>query len=171
MVAGSMSKSNQLLLLAIERGNKVAANGDFTGPNGIDSSRIGLRGYLQIWVKSRDLGDGNVLVHRIQAYQLYGDLVFAPGIEVRHRDGNKLNNSKENILLGSSSDNKMDCPKNERLRHAKVAASFLRKLTQYEAESLRYDRSSGATYADLIAKYGISKSTVSYVVNRKTYAG
>lgn len=33
-----------------------------------------------------------IFVHRLQAYQKFGDRMFNPGIVVRHLDGNSLNN-------------------------------------------------------------------------------
>jgi len=111
----------------------------------------------------------NMLVHRLQAYQKYGLALFAPGIQVRHLDRNSLNNSADNVGLGSSSDNSFDRPREERVRSAKVAARAQRLLSDEQVCQLRRDRADGMSYASLMAKYGIAKSTVSYVVNRKTY--
>lgn len=43
----------------------------------------------------------NVWVHRLQAYQKFGERVFEPRMVVRHLDGNSLNNSWENIGIGT----------------------------------------------------------------------
>src|SRR5262245_6634360 len=42
-------------------------------------------------------------VHRLQAFQKYGDQIYAPGLAVRHKNNNSLDNSLDNILLGSGS--------------------------------------------------------------------
>lgn len=52
----------------------------------------------------------SIAVHRLQAFQKYGYKMFEKGVLVRHFDGDSLNNSWENILIGTDSDNKMDVP-------------------------------------------------------------
>jgi Mor family transcriptional regulator len=64
----------------------------------------------------------------------------------------------------------MDKPSDVRVRAAKAGADVQKKLTADEVISLRAERERGAKYVDLVEKYGISKSTVSFIVNRKTYA-
>ena len=49
-----------------------------------------------------------VKFHRLQAYQKFGDKIFNKGVEVRHLDNDSLNNSWDNIDIGSSSVNKQD---------------------------------------------------------------
>jgi hypothetical protein len=46
--------------------------------------------------------------HRVVAFRKYGDAALAPDVLIRHRDGNKLNNTPGNLLLGSHQDNKND---------------------------------------------------------------
>lgn len=110
-----------------------------------------------------------VYVHQLVAYIKYGDDIFDPNIEVRHMDGDPQSNIWENIEIGSSHDNKMDIPPKERKRRAKVAAGFRRRLTNKEVESLRLDRQRGMSYKELMAKYSLAKSTISYIINNKTY--
>lgn len=154
--------------IAFERGYRVTSAG----------SVIGFRGKpLKPW-KDKDgylvfrLGksDGNILVHRMIAYQLFGESLYAPGIEVRHLDGNPLNNVTTNLALGSASDNAMDKKPAVRHRAAKNAASFLRKLTDEQVLSLREERANGATYLVLCKKYKLAKSTVSYLCRGLTYS-
>lgn len=49
-----------------------------------------------------------IYVHQLLAYQKYGELMFNEEIEVRHLDGNSLNNSEENVLIGTKSQNRND---------------------------------------------------------------
>lgn len=107
--------------------------------------------------------------HRLQAYQKFGDAIFGENVVVRHLDGDKLNNKADNIAIGNQSDNAMDrCPK-ERLEHALKGSAVQKKLTDEQAQQLRQDSLNGVPYSELVKKYGISKSTVSYIVNNKTY--
>lgn len=61
--------------------------------------------------------------HKFVAYIIYGEESFKKGIEVRHLDNNVLNLEKENIVLGSSSENKLDIPKEIRSQRASHARS------------------------------------------------
>lgn len=112
----------------------------------------------------------SVTVHRLVAYQKFGDKIYAEGVEVRHLDGNQRNNCPSNIDIGTASENCMDKPLGQRLRVAKLAALVVRKLRDEDVVALRADRAAGMKYVDLIKKYGVAKSTVSYVVNGKTYS-
>jgi hypothetical protein len=110
-----------------------------------------------------------IMVHQLAAYQKFGAAALGVGVGVRHKDGDGLNNSADNILIGTQSDNMLDRDPEDRREHAKKAARARRKLTPDEAAALREDREQGMKYAELCAKYGISKAAVSYIVNRKTY--
>jgi hypothetical protein len=163
--------ANELLLLAVEKGYRVTREGVALGPTGAECNRVNSSGYVEFWIKGGDAGNGNVPVHRVQAYQKFGEGIFQLGLEVRHLDGNPLNNAEENIGLGTHSENMMDQPRRIRVEKARVAAKARRKLTEAEVWCLREDRKNGATYDELMKKYGIAKGTVSYIVNRRTYAG
>jgi len=111
-----------------------------------------------------------ITFHQLAAYQKFGAMALAKGVLVRHLDGNSENNRPDNLVLGNESDNAMDqCPKIRKAR-AKHAASHLKRLNDIQVASLRRDRAAGATLKVLCAKYGIAKSTCSYIINRKTYA-
>ena len=59
-------------------------------------------------------------VHRFQAYVKYKDLIYKEKICVRHLDGNSLNNSIDNIEIGSWTDNRLDIKKEIRTSLAKM---------------------------------------------------
>lgn len=46
--------------------------------------------------------------HRVIAFRKYGSIVFEKGILVRHLDGNKINNSPDNLVIGTNQDNVND---------------------------------------------------------------
>ena len=58
--------------------------------------------------------------HTLAAYQKFGDKIFECEC-IRHLDGNKLNNKKENIEIGSYHDNSMDIQKEVRINTASIA--------------------------------------------------
>jgi len=166
MILGVRQKA---LKRAYEKGYRVV-DGEPVGPNGnVLSTCVSSWGYHKFSVRDEDRSRVNVPVHRLVAYDKYGDSIFEKGIHVRHLDGNKTNNHPDNIAIGTASQNQMDKPQAQRLGVAKIAASYRRKLTDEQAKQLRKDREEGATYPQLMSKYGIAKSTVSYIVNKKTY--
>jgi hypothetical protein len=108
-------------------------------------------------------------IHRIQAYQKYGARLFEDTMEVRHLDNNKLNNSYENIAIGTHSENMLDIPISIRLKHSREGAAQRRRLSYEEAEDIRNKHKAGYTYKSLCLEYKVSKSLISYIVNNKTY--
>lgn len=49
-----------------------------------------------------------VYEHRLVALKTFGPAAVVPGSVIRHIDGNKLNNSPNNLIPGTQSDNRMD---------------------------------------------------------------
>lgn len=109
------------------------------------------------------------LVHRLAAYQKYGRRLFEPGIQVRHLDGDSSNYSLSNIAIGTASENQLDKTPLARHRSARAAACKTRRLTQDQANDLREKRAGGWLYKDLCDFFKLSKSTVSDIVNHRTY--
>jgi hypothetical protein len=92
---------------AFNRGYTVSLEGKVYNKIGKEIGFVGAGGYFYIGIRiNKD--NINIPVHRLQAYQKYGEKMFDDGIEVRHLDGNPLNNSWDNILIGNHSDNMMD---------------------------------------------------------------
>lgn len=157
----NLSKSNQFLIKAYEKGYRVIDGEVFK--NNKKKAKIGTnkQGYNTF--------GKNIKIHRLVAYQKYGNKMFEPKILVRHRDGNKQNNSYNNILLGSDHDNHMDKDPKDRLIHSLKAASKHRKFTDVEIELIRQDfKINKLTYKQIMAKWSISsKGTLSYIINNK----
>jgi len=109
-----------------------------------------------------------VKVHRVIAYYKYGDELFKHAC-VRHKNETSTDNNPDNLLLGSHRDNALDREYVVRVKHARKAAKVNRKLSDKEVENLRLDRKEGMTYKQIMVKYNIAKSTVSYIVNNITY--
>lgn len=103
-----------------------------------------------------------VPIHRLVAFQKFGDLVFEPGTVVRHRDGNPLNNLEDNVLIGTISQNAMDRPEQARKEHAAKGAQ---KHSDALIAEIRHDHQSGLGYKKLRAKYGLPLSTLSYYLS------
>lgn len=158
--------SNQRLIEASKRGYRIE-NGRPVSPSGkILSMNKNKEGYYRFSFLDSDGDVRSIVVHRMVAFQKYGNELFNPGVEVRHLNGIKEDNSVDNILIGSKSDNEMDKPEEKRRNVARNAA---KKLSEGEVTQLRMDRAAGMKYEELSQKYGIRKSTISYIVRGMTY--
>lgn len=149
------------VLEAFNRGYVISLEGIAYNKYGIKVGHIGVKGYWQVSLKINGT-TRHVKNHRLQAFQKYGHKMFEEGILVRHLDGDKLNNSWENILIGTDSDNKMDVPKQIRISRAVHAASFKKK---YDDESIRKFHAISKSYKKTMEKFNISsKGTLNYIL-------
>lgn len=102
--------------VAIAKNYKIS-EGIAYGPNGALRPAPDSKGYLRfnVGIKGKQF---TCWVHRLVAFQKFGEAIHAPGIDVRHLDGNRQNNQPENIAIGSRSENLCDAPKSERVARA-----------------------------------------------------
>lgn len=144
------------------RGYVVTEDGRLLNPKGVEIGVINNSGYRASMV--RVMGKKVWFSHhRLQAYQKYGDKLYNPGIVVRHVNGNQLDASWENILIGTGSDNMMDIPENIRIKRAAYASSFIKKHNHQEIRSYHEKCKS---YKATMDKFGItSKGTLHYILN------
>ncbi len=158
------SKAVTTIIDAFTKGYRVDVDGRLISPF-VDN-----RGYLRFNLKGFRSGKScPLLVHQLAAYQAFGEDSLMVGIQVRHLDGNPLNNCLENIAIGTASQNSMDKLPAVRLRAALIAASHQRSLSDAQVAEARRDYANGARLVDLAKKFGIAKSTASGIVNFKTY--
>lgn len=105
-----------------------------------------------------------VMIHRLQAYQKYGDKIFDKTVVVRHLNGNSLDNSYDNIAIGSFKDNAQDIPKKQRVFYAQNAASYRKK---YNYEEVYFFYRQTKSYTQTMKQFGItSKGTLNYILNK-----
>lgn len=104
-----------------------------------------------------------IRVHRLQAWQKFGDAMYAPGIVCRHLDGNSKNNHRDNIGIGTQSDNMMDRRPEDRRAHAMKAN---RRLVKYpHAQVIAYYKQHG--FMATLAEFGMSsRGTLSHILNK-----
>ena len=168
-----LSTRDRVIVELYKRGYRCNKEGEIISARGTNLKFYsGLREYFTFNVRcikiSRVRKVYSIRAHRFIAYCKYKEKLFEVDC-VRHLNGDPLDNSWDNIVIGSFSENSMDIPEELRLEKARNAARVLRKLTEDEVKQLRSDREEGFKYSELCDKYGISKSAVSYIVNRKTY--
>lgn len=152
-----MSKRKDVLVESYESGYRVV--------DGIPYNPDGKR--LKGWIQAgyhyiRPTKKVSLAVHRLVVYQKFGEEMFAPDIEVRHLDNNKLNNLAENIGIGNRSENMMDLPKERRVEMAR------KQSTKYDADEIKRLYEELGSYSKVMKATGIkSKGTIAYIINKR----
>lgn len=166
------SKYVKALVTAFEKGYKVDKNGNVTSPFSNKFRKLNAKDrngifYYEFSVRVINNESRNVAVHQLQAFQKFGEEALNEGIHVRHLDGNSLNNSWDNIDIGTQSINMLDRKVEDRLAHSILASTHIRKFTDEIVEEIRFRRGRGATYKELMEAYNISsKGTLWEILNR-----
>ena len=126
------------------------------------------RGYLCVNLSKNNIQKKNA-IHRLVAE------TFIPNpdnlSQVNHKDGNKQNNCVENLEW---------CTCKENIQHARKTGLLndygsKNKLSKFTDEQIKFNRKKyikndkkyGCT--SLARKFNVSKSTISYIINNKTY--
>lgn len=153
---------------AYQAGYRVTEQGDVISPYSGKPLKLWMRkhGYMSFSYDHTD----KVWVHRLQAFQKYGERIYEKGIQVRHLNGDSLDNRAENIAIGTQSDNMMDRRPEDRIAHAKHAASHIRKLSNEDVVAMREARAAGAKLSELCRRYGMSMGGISDIVTGKQRA-
>lgn len=157
-----MSKKTRGLIEAHKKGYRVTKCGTkATNPIGKQMSLYLTKRYKSFSFRSSE-GVVNIELHRLQGYQKFGDKI--KHLFVRHLNGNEMDNSWDNIGIGTHSDNMMDMPKEVRVAKAKHASSFLKKYNHEEVEEFY---KSAKSYKKTMEYFGIkSKSTLYNILNK-----
>ena len=122
-----MSINHDIVKLAHEKGYHVQPDGVLIGTSGRPRKlRLDDWGYPIVSVRADGYRGRKRFVRAIRiaalvAYAKFGTAAFAPGIEVRHLDGDKQNHRPDNIDIGTRSENEMDRPVAERSARARHA--------------------------------------------------
>lgn len=108
-----------------------------------------------------------LLVHRCVAKVFHGDR-SSEGLQVRHYDGNKLNNNRENLIWGTAQEDA-----NDKIRHGtsgKGETNGNAKLKEADIYKIRVLRSAGMTLRHIAALFGVSNSQISVILRGKKWA-
>lgn len=157
-----MSKAKYNLIKSYEKGYRIV-NNEIIGKRGVIKGSVGSYGYIEFSVRigSKSV---NIPVHRLVAYQKFGDKIFEGKIVVRHLNGDCKCNFEWNIAIGSNLDNHLDRDREDVLEHALNATSYAKK---HDHKAIIEYRKSGATIKDIMHKFNISsKGTVSFIINK-----
>lgn len=147
---------------AAEMGFKISHDGKELTNNGVRIFPYIKDGYYQYSFGPK-IKRQNLRLHRLQAWQKYGEAMHAAGIVCRHLDGNALNNHHDNIAIGTQSENIMDQSLEIRKSRAQNAANSLKKHDWQEVRKF-YDEHGWKT---TLAHFEFtSKGSLSYILNK-----
>lgn len=164
-----MNKGNNNILFAIEKGYKIGEKGDIYYKNNKINLYTSGSNYYRFSIRNESGQSKSIKVHRLQAYEKYGNEVFKENIVVRHLNGDSLDNSWDNIKIGTHSDNKMDIPKENRIKSATTASRKMQdNIRTYDERCLIYeDLKNNIPYKEVMLKHNISsKGTLSFMKNK-----
>lgn len=122
-----------------------------------------LKGYRSVCLR-KDTGMAkNCTVHRLVA------LAFLPPGEgqIRHLDGNKLNNHATNLAWGTAKENASDRDSHGTTQRGTKHYKALR--TEAEVRAMRALAAMGLGSTEIGLRFGISKSRVHEIVSRRTW--
>lgn len=165
------SKRNRALVQARELGYGVDNDGTCLRPDkSLQTVHVDSRGYYRF---SLHLGAKSfpVHIHRLAALQRFGEeALFAPGVQVRHLDNDRLNNSAANLALGSQRQNSADNPRNVNKRRCDASADKCRAFTDAEAIEVVQRVNSGEPQKSVAQSFGVSKTTISAICRGARYS-
>ena len=125
------------------------------------------KGYLCFTIRIDDK-PRRVNVHRMQAYQKFKDKIYEDNIVVRHLNGNSLDNTFNNIGIGSQSENMFDRPREERTKHGRLAASFNIKYPKELIDEMKTFYNNCKSYKQTMEKYNLSsKGTLWHILKAR----
>lgn len=163
-----MDKAKRALLAAVAKGYRFSMS-KVIGPRGKPLAILADKNgypYFNISLEGRVV---HVPYHRLKAYYLFGKTIFEDGIQVRHLNGRPSDYSDGNISIGTQKQNSFDRPPQERLEHANKATAKVRKFRPCEVSQIRKIVEVVGNAAKVGRAYGVCKSTMSYLMNGKTY--
>ena len=109
----------------------------------------------------------NKLVHRCVAIVFLGDR-SAEGLYALHKDGNRLNNKKENLYWGTPAQNQADREKHGTSNRGEKNPSS--KLKAVDIPAIRVCYSIGMTMQEIAFKFGVGRTTIANIINRRKWA-
>lgn len=162
-------------ILAYNKGYRINEKGDaynINKPNKILKGSINSRNYKHIRIKNLEGNSKNstlgIPFHRLQAYQKFGDKIYEENIVVRHLDNDSLNNSWDNIEIGTESDNYSDRPEIQKDNFQKAGSKALTKYSDEIVQQIKECRNNGWTYQQIMNYFNISsKGTLSHIINKR----
>lgn len=177
-----LNKHHRTILEVYNKGYRVTDEGKLCGPKKVRELKLYGKQIYPSFTVTIDSKVCNLSVHKFAAYCFYGSKVFEPGIHVRHLNGDVLDISKQNIQLGTPSQNNLDKPVKVRIAAAKKARAaqpftpLNAKLTEEQVQEIKKiyhtqknKKFKNGVVEELKRKYGVSKTVIANIGNGTQY--
>lgn len=162
MTETELTNSQLAIIDAYNKGYRLI-DGVFYCGSVVKKVRKNINGYLLFSYRynSRSF---SLLVSRLVAYEKFKLKMFEPGILVRHLDGKPLNNSSDNIAIGTYHDNQMDKSPEVRRRCIMIAHSH---RGSYDYLLVKNLWESGKSRSEIMKLTGIkTRDTINNIINK-----
>ena len=142
-----------------DKGYRITEDGKFINKKGdILKFSLSINGYPRKSFKIPSFEQKqSVMLHRICAYQKYGDEIYKPNIVVRHQNGVTTDFRPSNILIGTSQDNSLDekpiLRKRRSVNGRKKAQKITRNFSIEEVKEIRKYHNNVRSYKKTMSKY------------------
>lgn len=185
VVAEKETKHALAIKEAYRRGYRATELGEIISPSklALKCSPRGKQRYGSFTLNQFPVKPFRIQTHKFAAYCFFGEAALVSEIHVRHLNGNRADNSKANLRLGTASQNEMDKDPESRKNTAKKAraaqgkAAKNRKLNETQlAEiakfytSLEGKKAPQGSIKALGKKLGVSRSAINRASRGLTYA-
>lgn len=175
-----MSNIRKAIYIAYEKGYRVKEDGTLIGIKGqpLVVKNRGNQRYPTFSVNVGSVTKSGVFgipVHRFAGYCFYGDEIFNPKLCIRHLDADTENVSKQNLVLGTHSENEHDKPLEVRSRVGRIARSYQErannsKFTDDEVREIRKRIANGERVLAVANELNVTRQCIHLIVKRRNYA-
>lgn len=160
------SKGIQILLSQINQGKYKVINGELFNNKGIKLGSIKENGYIKYYVREGDFKCG-VLGHRLM-YAYYHDDIDDT-LTINHKDGNKLNNTNDNLEQITRGENTKHSIKTG-LQQVKGSNNGSSKLNESKVTEIKQMLLSGNyTQKEIAKKYKVTPTLIGYIKKGKSW--
>lgn len=147
-------------------GYRINDNGEIINPKGKIVNGYNWPKNPQLIYKTFTFRGTKIQVHHLIAFQKYGVQWLFGELLVRHKNDNSLDNSIDNIVLGTKYDNTMDMTPEKRKRSTDKANEALRLFSD---DQIRIIRSSDKTSKQLAEEFNCAVVTIRFIKTKRTY--
>ena len=163
-----MNKTQLAIIYSFDHGLNITSDGTVIGVRGKEKkTRVDTRGYIVVKIGYEGISRP-ICVHHLQAYKKYGMKMFDDKMQVRHLNGDKTDNSFNNISIGSAKENMLDRPPKERLIHSQLANKG-RRFDNAQILEIRKLYKKPTSITEIAKLFKADRKTIREIVNFISY--
>jgi hypothetical protein len=148
------------VLELIDSGYFSVRDGAIYGKNGKEKTARCTKGYKKLSFTEKGK-KSEVLQHRVLFAYYHGIEALSDDLTINHKDGDKDNNSIENLEQVSVQENTKHAHSNKLLKNGRLSKTA--KLTTEDVTMIKALLREGGKHRDIAKLYGVSKSTITNI--------